>query len=55
MLVPIRNCQRSCGNRAMRVMAAKLPIRVPDNRSTPLFSDSPAVDRVQNATAKAAQ
>src|SRR5262249_3673447 len=54
-LMQVRNSQRSWGNRAIRVRAAKPPTSVPDNRSRPLFSDSPTVDREQNATAKPAQ
>ena len=53
--VPLDLEDKGCENRAMRVMAATLPTRVPDNRSRPLFSNSPTVERVQNTTAKAAQ
>src|SRR5262249_9401242 len=38
-LMQIRNNQRSWGNRAIRVRAARLPKSVPDSRSSPLFSD----------------
>src|SRR5215470_13120449 len=54
-LMQARNDQRSWGNAVIRVRAARPAKTVPASRSMPLFSDSPTVDREQNATEKPAQ